>query len=414
MTTTSIWAPIRVSISEADLLARVAGMTWGRLVPGDQRLLDLLSEISKAIFADRRARQIPQYVALGYWLREAALRKIARDHLPELAAGCHLVIPRGRTLHLPPTNVDTIFVYSWALSILAGNANIVRLSDKSSLDNFWLAETIARVIERHGLSDSQIFCQYQYGDDLEVAISRQCDLRMIWGGDAKVELVSRTPIRLDGISIGFPDRKSISVIDVEAYRHADEAARDELASRLYNDIYWFSQMACGSPRLLVWVGGPCETLANDLYTRIGHVIARKALTVELAVSMGKLSLANDFLAEGLAGKLVSFSNELVVVRVADPSAVLERSHGGGFLCECHVADVADIAGFATRKLQTLGHFGLCGADLERLARAIAGLGGYRLVPIGEALQFEADWDGVPLLTHMTRRVTIRGADTPRP
>ena len=43
-----------------------------------------------------------------------------------------LARPRGLVFHLPPQNVETVFLYSWALSYLAGNANIVRLPQEIS------------------------------------------------------------------------------------------------------------------------------------------------------------------------------------------------------------------------------------------------------------------------------------------
>ena len=43
-----------------------------------------------------------------------------------------LRFPRGLVFHVPPANVDTIFVYSWALSALAGNSNVVRISSRSA------------------------------------------------------------------------------------------------------------------------------------------------------------------------------------------------------------------------------------------------------------------------------------------
>ena len=42
------------------------------------------------------------------------------------------MFPRGLVFHVPPANVDTIFVYSWALSALAGNPNVVRISSRSA------------------------------------------------------------------------------------------------------------------------------------------------------------------------------------------------------------------------------------------------------------------------------------------
>ena len=45
----------------------------------------------------------------------------ARDARPTWSA-----VPRGLALHITPANVDTMFLYSFAVSLLAGNLNVVR------------------------------------------------------------------------------------------------------------------------------------------------------------------------------------------------------------------------------------------------------------------------------------------------
>ena len=315
----------------------------------------------------------------------------------------------GLALHPPPANVDTIFVYSWALSVLAGNANIVRLP--ASLSS--AAETAVRIIvealTRAGEGHRHLFCSYPYATELERSLSSNCDLRVIWGGDAKIEAVSRVAIRPDGLSIGFSDRHSLALIAAPAYADAGEHARDKLASQLFNDAYWFDQMGCSSPRLLGWVGGRSDlaTLSNDLYCRLETVIQSKSYAVEPVVAVSKLALTNDLLAEGSAQLGVRYSKELHVVEVAEPTVALEKHGGGGFFSQSAFSTLADVAAIATRKLQTITHFGFQDDDLTMLARAIAGRGGYRIVPIGQALNFEPTWDGVPLLSHMTRRVVVR-------
>ena len=58
-------------------------------------------------------------------------------------------------------------------------------------------------------------------------------------------------------------------------------------------------------------------------------------------------------------------------------------------------------------VQTITHSGLTNAELELLANGIAGRGGYRIVPIGQALQFDTTWDGIELYEHMTRKILVR-------
>jgi len=407
--TSLIWNPEQSATDEATLLARIEAKTYAGREPCAPALINMLGAISRALLNDPKARRAPQYVALGYWLRPSALKRL-RDDLLSCVDNEHTVlVPRGIALHLPPTNVDTIFVYSWALSVLAGNANVVRLAATLSNDTQWLVRLVAGIVAEHGEADRHLFCSYAYGGEFEKRVARHCDLRLIWGGDAKVEAVSRTPIRLDGLSIGFPDRKSLALISTASYAGAEEARRDELAVRLYNDTYWFDQMGCASPRLIVWVGDKRPDLSADLYARMSKVVAAKKYSVETGVAIGKFGLANDLLAEALADRVRFISNELCIVEVASAAEFLERTHGGGFLGEVFLSDIGDVAGFVNRKIQTLTHFGFIRSELDRLVRCILPRGGYRIVPIGQALQFEAEWDGVALFTHMTRIVIVRSA-----
>lgn len=401
----SLWRPEQDFIEDAELIGQAEALTYAGCEPCHPRLLSMLGGISRRLLRDPRSRRAPQFVALGYWLRPAALTRLANELTNGDRPG-RLRTPRGVALHLPPTNVDTIFVYSWAMSVIAGNANIVRLPEQMSPETGWLAASIMGIVAEHDEADRQIFCHYAYGDEVERRISSQCDLRMIWGGDEKVRVVSQCPIRPDGLSIGFPDRKSLAIVSASEYGSLNEAARNGLAVQFFNDIFWFDQMGCGSPRILVWLGEP-DDLAPDLYRRMERIAVRKGHSVETGVAIGKFGLSNDLLAEGLAKDHATYGNSLHVNRTMEPAAVLARPHGGGFLCDWVVQSLSEVAAVVSRAVQTITHFGLTNAELELLANSIAGRGGYRIVPIGQALQFDTTWDGIELYEHMTRKILVR-------
>lgn len=401
-----VWSQKPSKVEDATLVDRVAAMTYMGRPPFEPALLEMLGELSQRILHDPQVRNVPQYVALAYWLRPAALKRLSANLTKGDMPGRQRV-PRGVALHLPPMNVDTLFVYSWALSVLAGNANVVWLAERLSTETSWLVSTAAEVVAANGESERQLFCNYAYGGETEQAIAALMDLRMIWGGDVKVEAVSRVPIRPDGLSIGFPDRQSLAIIDAAAYGAASESDRDALVDNFFNDTYWFDQMGCGSPRLLVWLGEP-NINAADLYGRLRLVIDRRGYEVDTGTAIGKFWLANDLLAEGTASAYTHFGNALDVSRVVDPENALANVHGGGFLSEWVVESIDSVPPIVTRKVQTITHFGIKPSDLKRLAQAIGSRGGYRIVPIGEALNFEPIWDGVDLYSHMTRQIVVRG------
>lgn len=400
-----VWSEKPSKMDDANLVDGIASMTYMGRPPFEPALLKMLGDLSRRILHDPQARNVPQYVALAYWLRPAALKRLGEELAKADVSGRQRV-PRGVALHLPPMNVDTLFVYSWALSVLAGNANVVWLAEHLSAETSWLVSTAAEVVAANGESERQLFCHYAYGGETEWAIARLMDLRMIWGGDAKVAAVSRVPIRPDGLSIGFPDRQSLAIIDAAAYGGASAPERDALADNFFNDTYWFDQMGCGSPRLLVWLGEPNNNAA-DFYGRLRLVIDRRGYEVDTGTAIGKFRLANDLLAEGAASAYRRFGNALDISRVVDPEQALKNVHGGGFLGEWTAASIDSLPLIMTRKVQTITHFGIKSSDLKRLAEAIGSRGGYRIVPIGEALNFEPIWDGVDLYSHMTRQIVVR-------
>ena len=399
-----IWSPEPTAVADGAFVDRVGAMVYSGRTPLDTALVDMLASLSGRILCDS-ALHAPQYVALGYWLRPAALHRLG-DELAKLDTGGRVRVPRGVALHLPPANVDTLFVYSWAMAVLAGNANIVRLAERIPTDTRRLIGTVCSVVAEHGQSDRNLFCHYRYGGDLERSISRVCDLRLVWGGDAKVEAVSRVAIRPDGLSIGFPDRRSLAVIATGAYRQADTRMRDGLAAAFFNDVFWFDQMGCGSPRTVVWLGDPGD-LADDFYRRLQWVVGERCYGVDPSVAMSKFVLANAMLARGITTNYQRHSAALDVSRTADPVAAIAEAHGGGFLCEWVAGSLDEVAHVVTRAVQTITHFGLSAEEVARMARGISGRGGYRIVPVGEALQFDSTWDGVDLFAHMTRQIVVR-------
>ncbi len=401
----AVWKERAELLEAAELEARIAALADAAGIPFAARYVAVLDEISRRILRHPRLRTAPQYVALAFWLRRASMQRLADQFAAAQQPG-RLSGARGIALHLPPTNVDTIFVYSWAMSLLTGNANVVRLPDALKPETEMLVILLTGVLADLGEGERQLFCHYPYGQPIEAALARHFDLRLIWGGDAKVAQVSRAAIRPDGLSIGFPDRKSFAIIASDAYRRCDDAQRNSLAERFFNDVFWFDQMGCGSPRLVVWLHEP-NGLEVDFYSRIVEVAGSKNYLVEAGTAIGKLALGHDFLAEALTATHRSFGNALHVSRALDPSLAIQRPHGGGFLCDWIANEIGDLGRLACRALQTITHFGIDAAGVEQIAQVLSGRGGYRIVPVGEALQFEPVWDGVDLVRHMTRIIVWR-------
>ena len=130
MTTVEQRFPVGGPITAADLVGAVrAEPDGGYLRVGDERVVEFLVAFARRLLRPAVARRHPELASLGFFLRRGEIGRALRRVADEPG---QLRFPRGLVFHVPPANVDTIFVYSWALSALAGNPNIVRVSPRSA------------------------------------------------------------------------------------------------------------------------------------------------------------------------------------------------------------------------------------------------------------------------------------------
>ena len=95
------------------------------LRPFEPMVLDCLGEISTAILKSPVGRQYPDLTAFAFYIRKANLQKLALNLNPdEIRTG------RGLCFHIAPANIPVNFAFTWVFSLLAGNANVVRLPSK--------------------------------------------------------------------------------------------------------------------------------------------------------------------------------------------------------------------------------------------------------------------------------------------
>jgi hypothetical protein len=372
----------------------------------DPAAMAALADLSARLLADPAARSRPDLQALGYWLRPAALRRLEQEFIARLPRRAE-VVPRGLALLLPPANVETLAVYGWALSLLAGNRSIVRLSGR------WHDEVLLRLLQTCLAGHPQAaavsaFVRTAHDDAVLAALSRRAELRVTWGGDETVAHMRRLPLAPRGLDVGFPDRRSLAAIAVAAYDGLDAAGRDDVADGLANDLFWFDQRACASPSLLLWVGGTAaamEQAAGDFAPRVAAAAQRRGFTGDGPSRMARL-LAIHRAVLDLPVERVAWQGEtLAVLRLAAAQPVA-AALSGGVVFEAPLPSLTALAGLIDSRVQTLATFGFVEDELRALVRRINGRGLDRIVPIGQALRFDAIWDGVELLTSLTRLVTV--------
>ncbi|GLY05980.1 MULTISPECIES: acyl-CoA reductase [Actinoplanes] len=377
-----------------------------RLSVGDPRVVDFLAALARKLLAPAVARRHPELGSLGYFLRPAelnrAVEKMRRDDA--------LVFPRGNVFHLPPANVDTIFVYSWAISALAGNHNVVRISSRSAGAAEVILDAMNAVKADPVIGRTQRMVTYGRDDAVTASLSKWCDLRVVWGGDAAVDAIRKHPLRPSARDLTFPDRTSWAVLSVPGWRAADPAARRTAVVGFANDAYWFDQAACSSPRTVFLVGGragDADGVRTEFLDLLLDVVDQRGWTVDAAMAVEKRVNAYGLAATGAARTLDFPDNRITAVTLAGPGTAPRRWIGAGAFPFAEVPSLRDLVPAMNRQDQTVSHFGFTPAELRDFATELGGRGVDRIVPFGSALTFGALWDGYDLPAEFTRLTTLQ-------
>ncbi len=395
--------PAETVVAEIDAARAVDGLRVG-----DPRMVDFLTGLARPLLAPDVTRRYPELGTLGFFLRPTRLREVldrAGDGPADTVRSA-----RGLIFHLPPANVDTIFVYSWALAALAGNAGIVRVSPRAGGATTLLLRLLNEQLTTADpvIARTQRMVGYGHDDSVTGTFSAACDLRVIWGGDETVRRIRAIPLAPAARDLTFPDRSSFAVVAIDAWRAADESTRDDLARRLANDAYWFDQAACSSPRALFLIGAATHAAAvrDDLLTRVAAAAHDQERDRDPAMAVQRRVSAYDLVAAGSAEAVWPYGSAVLGVGLTSPADTPRRWLGAGVFPVATVPTLTDLAAILQRRDQTLAVFGFTPAQLRDLVGSIGSGGVDRIVPLGSALAFTPVWDGYDLFAEFCRLTTI--------
>ena len=164
-------------------------------------------------------------------------------------------------------------------------------------------------------------------------------------------------------------------------------------------------MACSSPRLLIWQGDQAATDAasQDFLQLVQDHARQKDYRVQPQTRLNRFGFACRAVLDKHATGYRDLG-EFVVLEV-DLARGFSREHcGGALLLQARIGSLDELESFISRRDQTMSYFGFETEELSALALRLNGLD--RIVPIGQALNFNRFWDGYDLLQELTRHVSI--------
>ena len=371
------------------------------LRPFEPIVLNCLGEISTAILTSPVGRQFPDLTAFAFYIRKANLQKLALNLNPD-----EIRLGRGLCFHIAPANIPVNFAFTWVFSLLAGNANVVRLPSKDFPQVDVLLTIINTVLDKcPELKERNAFVKYPRTDnETTAAYCQMADCRMIWGGDRTIAAIKALPTMPRCVDICFADRYSVALINADAIMSADEAQMARLAEGFYNDTYLMDQNACSSPQVILWEHDSKE--AREKFWDAVEALARKKYVLQDAVSVDKYTFFCEESVRNENIKSVIHKGNLlycVELKSLSPDIVSHRGKAG-FFFEYALGSRQELFSVITEKFQTITQFGIDAAELAQQIAAAHLRGIDRIVPIGKAMDIGVFWDGHDLIRELSRRV----------
>ena len=372
------------------------------LTPFNDDVTAFLEDVSKILMKKKEAKQYPDVITFAFFIRKSSISSLRKksgvdDGLFRLG--------RGLAFHIAPSNVPVNFAYSLAAGLLSGNMNIVRVPSKDFEQVHIIAEAINRGLEEHPEMEGFVnLVRYERDREINDFFSGIADIRVIWGGDATIRELRRSPLPPRSTEITFADRYSLAVIDSEKYLEITD--KERTAEDFYNDTFLSDQNACTSPRMIIWTGKKIPE-AKKIFWEEERKTAKKKYTLQPIQAVNKLNSMYLLGAAVKGCRVEDHEDNLIIrIRVDEPlPELMDHRDNSGYFFEYDCNDLMKLRPLLNDiRCQTIGYIGDKEMFRPLLESGIKGVD--RIVPVGSTMDFALIWDGYDLIRQMTRTVTL--------
>lgn len=372
------------------------------VVPFADEVIEELDALSKALMKDPASRQYPDVVTFAFFCRRGNLLKLREAFSSQDSV---IRLGWGTVFHIAPSNVPVNFAYSVVAGLLAGNTNVVRVSQKQ----FPQVDIIVKHMRATNMHRVAVV-RYPHESNANEVFSGLCNVRVIWGGDATIETIRKNAIPARAFDICFADRYSLAVIKTDKLSETCKLNPEylkTLAERFYNDTYLFDQNACSAPHLVCWEKSDGLAEAKKHFWDAVYEYAKAHYQFQDVMAVDKLTALYKQAVAMPTHDEETKDNVLRRVEIESlPCDIDTFRCAGGYFTECEVSSLDDIAPIVSAKYQTLVYFGFEKPELEAFVQRNRLTGIDRIVPFGETTAFSLTWDGRDLIQSMSRVVSI--------
>jgi len=366
--------------------------------PFGEDVMHFINALSKKLRKEPKYREFEELVALGFWLRSSNILKLKEDFSSKYEKS--IVFPRGIVFHIAPSNVDTIFLYSFVLSLLVGNHNIVRITQNYTPQIEPLLDLVVHELKNYKeLYTSTILIRYGHEDEITQELSKHCDVRVIWGGDRTINHIRTFPIKPTAIELTFADKFSFLALNLNNIK-----LDDSFFEKLYRDSFTFMQNACSSVKALCFIDATQEQ-KSTFWKSFKEYVANKAPQLEGKNQIDKLIALSSLAIE--KKRELSFDTYVSYITLGNLSEIDEQKHcGGGLFYDVDIKNLDELFTYSTKRHQTLSLAGISKKELQEIFKTTNPQGFDRVVSLGKAMEFNATWDGFEIMSSLCRVVDV--------
>lgn len=366
-------------------------------------VIDFLQALSKELQTLPESRVDMTWAALGFWLRKAHIHQFAQNvsHLSTR-------LGRGLIIHIAPTNMPAMFAYSLAISMLAGNGNIVRISPRQAPSIRPICDCMERVLSRKKfamLHEMNCLVTYDHDKDLTDLFTSRCDGRIIWGGNESIHEIRQSELPPQAVELVFADRYSCAILNSETVLACSDDELADWAHRFYNDTYEADQNACSSPRLLFWLSSH-KSQAKLAQARWWKAVEKEshAYALQPIKVSTKYTDAWEFaMTHPEIASIETIDNHIYIYELAAlPADITALSGAFGQFFQYTITGLDEIMPHINKKIQTLSTLGIEPAIIRQMLLAHRVMGIDRIVPMGQALDMSITWDGINMIEALSR------------
>tara|TARA_B100001248_G_C27392082_1_gene463036 strand:+ start:384 stop:1559 length:1176 start_codon:yes stop_codon:yes gene_type:complete len=372
--------------------------------PFDDAVCNFLSSLSKNINNSNLLKDYSDIKTFAFMCRKSNIEKLkSKINQNEFRRGL------GLLFHITPSNIPTNFAYSLLFGVLSGNTNVIKVPSKKFPQIDLICKFINVTLKKYKKVRKMInIVRYQNNDEFTKSISSKCDGRLIWGGDKTINEIRKFPMKEISRDIAFANRNSICLMNSSEILKLNKKDLNRLVQKFYNDTFLVDQNACSSPHVIFWYGNKTNKAKIKFWTEL-HYFAKNNYNLEYASSFYKYDrLLSDILTNTNYINHTSYGGYIYCINLKNKHINLtDLVSRWGYFYQFDIKNINMVLNFSNNNTQTLTYFGfkkemiLKNFDLKYFK------GIDRIVPVGQALDINLNWDGYDVINALTRIIDLR-------